>query len=344
MNKVLNDLYNRKPLFPPGIRARCSELSAYYPPEHLRTSDDVDVLLGDVADSLEHASKLLESFFAVSGYGKYQRNAVGVLSRINGYLITEHPCERVYNEKLVESRRRLNELRTPFVESICSGTIVSHNLLETCRTIAPDFGTILDKINLLVSAVATPVFDESRTAKVWVKEEFDTLDGMGDNSSLEHAFREESTGLYYRLITLLHQTDVTSTTPITPTHDNELSWPTAKGWVDVVTQFAETIPVSIQPRIAEAVTQLNSIRTLRLKSPEETHRIETIARKLSTSAQTLAAQCYILTYVVYSVIQVIATTLSVQWEYLFFRLLDENNWDEDFLSEVVQIVGNLLEK
>lgn len=343
MNTALKDLYGRMPAFPEFLRERLTYLTEHRPTETVPVPDDLDRLFTHAGNQLDGVGNAIETFLLLGQHGQHHRTVVGALSRLNNYLQSAHPTRAPFTEPLQQAQGYLNRRRTTFTDEVCSRGLSVADFFIASHTFSTDMGSTLDKINLMMLAVATPLFDNTRVSESWVHAHYDELDGQVDNAQLAFALKKEGMVLYYHLMDVIRQADETPFTPCIETPEHVLTWTLSKGTFEAVPELAKLLPLSLRQRVVESVSQLESIRTLRDREPRESDRLTRLMKRLLPATAILNAQSYAMVKMSQALTLALYATLQVQWEYLFYHLDKTPDIPAEFLLEVTAILNTVLE-
>lgn len=341
MEQSLAALYARKPVVEPALRNKLATLSAYHPlPALSVTEKEDDTLLTHLAGVTE----VVEAFYQVASVATDHLNLTSTLSRIISYLRIEFPVSQPYPHVLHEAVKRLNGLRTPYAEGLCAQTLSVRDIIASFPAFPTDLSGMLDKIQLLLDASTFPLWEPPGDLNARLEDVFRQFDAIGASTDLTRNLSCKEADLPVKLAKLLDMSTPKVTDRVLETPRETLTWTLAQGNFQLLDQLHRLLPYSLRARILEADNRLRCIYSLRESSGSRRNKIDKLLHELYNPLTALHSHSYLLLNAVRTLLNLLATTLTVQWEYLFYHLDQVDTTQHPSLVEVVSLLHSTLEE
>lgn len=341
MEQSLAALYARKPDIAPALRNKLATLSAYYPlPALSVTEREDDTLLSHLAGVTE----VVEAFYQVASVATDHLNLTSTLSRIISYLRIEYPVAVPYPSAVTDAVKRLNGLRTPYAEGLCAQTLSVRDVVASFSAFPADLAAVLDKIQLLLDASTFPLWEPPGDLNARLDEVYQQFEAIGSSSELLRALNCKEADLPLRLAKLLDRATPKITDRVLETPRDTLSWPLAQGNFQLLDQLHRLLPYSLRARILEADNRLRCIYSLRETSGARRNKIDRLLHELYNPLTALHSHSYLLLNAVRTLLNLLATTLAAQWEYLFYHLEHVSPTQHPGIADVVSLLHSTLEE
>lgn len=341
MEQSLAALYARKPVIAPALRNKLATLSAYHPlPALSVTEKEDDTLLSH----LTGVTEVVEAFYQVASVATDHLTLTSTLSRVISYLRIEFPTTAPYPSVLTEAMKRLNGLRTPYAEGLCAQTLSVRDVIASFPAFPADLSGFLDKIQLLLDASTFPLWEPPGDLNARLDDVFRQFDAIGVSSDLTRALGCKEGDLQVRLAKLLDKATPRVTDRVLETPRETLTWPLVQGNFQLLEQLHRLLPYTLRARILEADNRLRCIYSLREASGVRRDKIDSLLHELYNPITALHSHSYLLLDAVRTLLNLLATTLTVQWEYLFYHLEQVSTTHEHALADVVDLLHSTLEE
>ena len=341
MEQSLAALYARKPVIAPALRNKLATLSAYHPLPALSVTEKEDETL---LTHLAGVTEVVEAFYQVASVATDHLNLTSTLSRVISYLRIEFPVTQPYPHELNEAIKRLNGLRTPYAEGLCAQTLSVRDVVTSFPAFPSDLSGLLDKIQLLLDASTFPLWEPPGDLNARLDDVYRQFEAIGISSDLARALNCKESELPVRLAKLLDLATPKVTDRIMETPRETLTWTLAQGNFQLLDQLRRLLPYSLRARILEADNRLRCIYSLRDASGSRRNKIDGLLHELYNPMTALHSHSYLMLNAVRTLLNLLATTLTVQWEYLFFHLNQVHEGNQDALGEVVNLLHSTLEE
>ena len=341
MEQSLAALYARKPEVAPALRNKLATLSAYHPlPALSVTEKEDDTLL----NHLTGVTEVVEAFYQVASVATDHLNLTSTLSRIISYLRIEYPVNHIHPHSLSEAIKRLNGLRTPYAEGLCAQTLSVRDVVASFPAFPNDLSGLLDKIQLLLDASTFPLWEPPGDLNARLDDVYRQYEAIGVSSDLTRALNCKDSDLPVRLAKLLDLATPKVTDRVLETPRETLTWTLAQGNFQLLEQLRKLLPYSLRARILEADNRLRCIYSLREASGSRRKKIDGLLHELYNPMTALHSHSFLLLNAVRTLLNLLATTLTVQWEYLFFHLGQVDDTHQGAMDEVVNLLHSTLEE
>lgn len=341
MEQNLAALYARKPVVPPALRTRLATLSAYHPLPALSVTERED---DSLLDHLTGVTEVVDAFYQVANVASDQLGLTSTFGRIINYLRIEYPVTAPYPAALAEAIRTLNHARTPYAEGLCAQTLSVRDVANSFPAFPTDLSAMLDKIQLLLDASTFPLWEPPGDLSARLDVVYTQFEAIGSSSDLCRRLGCQEAMLQVRLAKMLDTLNAADAYLVLDTPREVLTWPLAQGNFQLLSQLNRLLPYSLRARILEADNRLRCIYSLREQSGARRTKIDKLLHELYNPLTALHTHSYLLLYAVRTLLNLLATTLTVQWEYLFYHLEQAQLTYHTPLADVVSLIHSTLEE